>query len=111
MAHHIRYITGLALMAAAALGACGADFAHDPFGDGTEDCGGSLGAWKPGYATARNLAAQAENPADLATPRAEGPRDAMRRDALLSGYVGSRAIGEPKASAQPPATGGARKDP
>jgi hypothetical protein len=112
MAQNIGYIGALALLVAASLGACGGDFARDPFGDAGEGCGdGSPSVWKPGCATARNIVAQAENPADLAAPRAEGPRDAMRRDALLSGYVRSSGSGEARASASPTATGGARKDP
>jgi hypothetical protein len=107
-------IRALALVTVAALWGCGRDFAGDPFGDAGERCGGPQSAWKPGCATARNIAAQAENPADLATPRVEGPRDAMRRDALLSGYVRSSAGSEPpRASPAQPlaAAAGGRKDP
>lgn len=111
MARNIGYFGTLALLGTATLGACGGDFAHDPFGDAGEGCSARSGAWKPGCATARNIAAQVENPADLATPRADGPRDAMRRDALFSGYVRSNASGETKAPAQPASTGSARKDP
>jgi type IV pilus biogenesis protein CpaD/CtpE len=48
--------------------------------------------WRPGCATRRNLAALAENPRDLERPRQEAPRDAMRRDAVISQYGQSRGM-------------------
>jgi pilus biogenesis lipoprotein CpaD len=44
-----------------------------------------------GCATRHNIAVLAENPSDLMRPRRETPRDAMRRDSVLSGYFQSRA--------------------
>jgi hypothetical protein len=102
----------LALIALLPLAACGAgSLAQDPFGDATVECGDDYGAWRPGCATKRNIAAQAEHPADLHTPRGESPRDSMRRDALISGYTGSSAGGEPRAPAQPAPPSGGRKEP
>jgi hypothetical protein len=48
-------------------------------------------SWRPGCATRRNLAATAANPEDLYLARREGARDAMRRDAVIAGYMQSRA--------------------
>jgi type IV pilus biogenesis protein CpaD/CtpE len=59
--------------------------------------------WRPGCATRRNLAALAENPRDLERPRQETPRDAMRRDAVISQYGQSRSTA-PTAAASAPAT-------
>jgi Pilus biogenesis CpaD protein (pilus_cpaD) len=42
-----------------------------------------------GCATERNIAAVLDRPADLAAPRREGPRDALRREADLSAYRGN----------------------
>jgi pilus assembly protein CpaD len=42
--------------------------------------------WNHGCATQRNLAAQVENPADLAQPRAEAPVYAARRSTVLDKY-------------------------
>jgi hypothetical protein len=39
-----------------------------------------------GDATHSNIAALAARPSDLAVPRRTGPRDAVRRDAVLAGY-------------------------
>jgi type IV pilus biogenesis protein CpaD/CtpE len=39
-----------------------------------------------GCATAHNIAAMVDRPADLALPRRERPRDAVRREAVLSAY-------------------------
>jgi hypothetical protein len=99
----------LALIAVLSLAACGGGtFAQDPFGDGGRGCGDGLGAWQPGCATKRNIAAQAERAGDLERPRGEGPRDSMRRDAVFSGYVGASAKGERGASSQPTTTGEGR---
>jgi Pilus biogenesis CpaD protein (pilus_cpaD) len=51
----------------------------------------SAETWRPGCATRRNLAAIAAYPEDLYIARREGPRDAMRRDAVIAGYAQSRA--------------------
>jgi hypothetical protein len=55
--------------------------------------------WRPGCATRRNLVAIAENPDDLFIPRSETPRDAMRRDAVIGGYMQSRADVSPSSAA------------
>jgi hypothetical protein len=102
----------LALIALLPLAACGAgNFANDPFGDAAAGCGDDRGAWRPGCATQRNIATLAEHPGDLNTPRGEGPRDSMRRDALISGYAHSSAGGEPRAPVQPVPTSGGGKEP
>jgi hypothetical protein len=46
--------------------------------------------WRPGCATHRNMAAVAADPRDLTRARAEAPRDAMRRDAVIAGYARKR---------------------
>jgi hypothetical protein len=105
--------TALALIAALPLAACGAEsLSRDPFGDAASTgCGGDQTAWRPGCATARNVAAMADNPRDLDTPRGEAPRDSMRRDALISGYNRSGASGEPRAGGQAAPTSGGRSEP
>ncbi len=55
--------------------------------------------WRPGCATRRNLVAIAENPDDLFIPRSETPRDAMRRDVVIGGYMESRANASPSSAA------------
>ncbi len=47
--------------------------------------------WRPGAATARNVAALAGNGDDLILPRRESPRDALRRDAAIGQYAQRRA--------------------
>jgi hypothetical protein len=102
----------LALISLLPLAACGGGtLAQDPFGDAAAECGDDHGAWRPGCATKRNIAALAEHPGDLDTPRGEGPRDSMRRDALISGYARSSAGAEPRAPAQPAPASGGRKEP
>ena len=105
----------LALIALLPLAACGTDgLARDPFGDAASSCGESRAgqeAWLPGCATKRNIAALAEHPGDLDTPRGEAPRDSMRRDAVISGYARSSASGEPRAPSQPVPASGGRKEP
>lgn len=102
----------LALIALLPLASCGADsLARDPFGDAAAGCGGHQGAWLPGCATKRNIAALAEHPGDLDTPRGEAPRDSMRRDAVISGYTRSSASGEPRAPSQAVPASGGRKEP
>ena len=97
--------TALALAMLLPLAACGgASFAEDPFDDAASGCGEQQRVWRPGCATERNIAAQAENTRDLDTPRGEFPRDSMRRDAMLSGYIGSSARSEFRAAGQPVTT-------
>ena len=57
--------------------------------------------WRPGCATRRNLAALAEDPRDLERPRQEAPRDAMRRDAVISQYGQSRSTASATAASAP----------
>jgi hypothetical protein len=66
--------------------------------------------WRPGCATRRNLAALAENPRDLERPRQEAPRDAVRRDAVISEYGQSRGTA-PAASASAPSANPAKAQP
>ncbi len=102
----------LTLIALLPLAGCGAGtLAQDPFGDAAAECGDDHGTWRPGCATKRNIAALAEHPGDLHTPRGEGPRNSMRRDALISGYVGSSPGADPSTPAQPVPTSGGRKEP
>lgn len=102
----------LALVTLLPLAACGAGtLSQDPFGDAGAGCGDDHRTWRPGCATKRNIAALAEHPRDLVKPRSEGPRDSMRRDALISGYTGSSAGAEPRTPAQPVPASGGRKDP
>jgi Pilus biogenesis CpaD protein (pilus_cpaD) len=83
-------------------GCGGGSLAHDPFGDAAALCQDEQQKWLPGCATNRNIAAVAEHPRDLDTPRAESPRDSTRRDALISGYLKSSAGGaEPRTTSQP----------
>ena len=66
----------------------------------------SAESWRPGCATRRNLAEIAAYPEDLYLARREGPRDAMRRDAVIAGYAQSRAsTAAPAPSAIGPASG------
>lgn len=101
----------LALIALLPLVGCGSGtFDQDPFADAAAECGGDHDRWRPGCATQRNIAALADNPADLRTPRSEAPRDSMRRDALISGYVRSSPNAEPRAPIQPtPASAGEKQ--
>lgn len=102
-----------ALMALLSLTGCGTDsFSRDPFGDAPARCGEDRGEWRPGCATMANIAAQADNHRDLDTPRREAPRDAMRRDALISGYARSNAGGgPPRDASQAAPTSGTGKEP
>ncbi len=77
------------------LAGCGSEtITGDPFEEVVPSCG-PLDApdqpWRAGCATRRNLAALAANPQDLYLARRETPRDAMRRDAVISNYAQSRA--------------------
>lgn len=78
----------------AVLGGCGGGFVEDgaslPGGCGHPQRGD---AWRPGCATHRNMAAMAADPDDLTRARAESPRDAMRRDAVIAAYAGKGAGG------------------
>lgn len=89
----------IALMLLAGCG--GGSLAQDPFGDAAALCRDEQQEWLPGCATNRNIAAVAERPRDLDTPRAESPRDSMRRDALISGYLKSSGGAEPRTASQP----------
>ena len=101
----------LVLIALLPLAGCGGGtFAQDPFADAAAECGSDRDRWRPGCATQRNIAALADNPADLRTPQSEAPRDSMRRDALISGYVRSSSNAEPRAPTQPtPASAGEKQ--
>jgi hypothetical protein len=84
-----------ALAAMAALAGCGDGFPdRDLLSAAAPLCSPaqqSAETWRPGCATRRNLAAIAAYPEDLYIARREGPRDAMRRDAVIAGYMQSRA--------------------
>lgn len=102
----------LVLIALMPLASCGAStFGQDSFADAATECGDDQGAWQPGCATKRNIAASADHPGDLDTPRGEAPRDSMRRDALISGYARSSASGETRAPGQPALASGDSKQP
>ncbi len=47
-------------------------------------CGAQLGC-----TTERNIAAMVDRPTDLATPRRDKPRDAVRRDAVITAWRSS----------------------
>ena len=82
-------IAGLCTM----LAGCGGELASPALFD-TEpmSCSAQFGC-----ATERNIAAMIDRPADLVTPRRDKPRDALRREAVLSAW---RTGGlEPQASA------------
>lgn len=64
------------------------------------ECASALGC-----VTKRNIAALAENPDDLSGPRQETPRDAMRRDKVLSGYFQSRSTSAAPSSVSAAQTG------
>lgn len=87
-------------------GCGGASIEGEPaFGEAESRCwqpGEASGPWRPGCAARRNLAALADNPADLHLARREGPRDAMRRDAVIGGYAQSRAV--QRAQSAPPSS-------
>ena len=101
--------TALALITLMPLASCGAStFGQDPFADATTECGDDQRAWRPGCVTKRNIAASADHPGDLDTPRGEAPRDSMRRDALISSYARS---GESREPGQPAPASGDRKRP
>ena len=101
----------LMLIALTPLAGCSGDpLAQDPFGDAAAGCGDDPRIWLPGCATRRNIAALADNPADLDRPRREGARDAMRRDALFSGYTRSSS-GEPRGATQPAQASGGNREP
>jgi type IV pilus biogenesis protein CpaD/CtpE len=65
---------------------------------GCPDLSREVDGWRPGCATHRNMVAVAADPRDLRRARAEAPRDAMRRDAVIAAYAGKRAAGEPVAA-------------
>jgi type IV pilus biogenesis protein CpaD/CtpE len=66
---------------------------------GEESCAGRLGC-----VTDHNIAAMVDRPSDLARPRKDRPRDALRREAVLSAWRGT-----PHAPRAPkPAQGGAQ---
>ena len=101
----------LVLTALLPLAGCGGDpLAQDPFGDAAAECGDDPRIWLPGCATRRNIAALADNPADLDRPRREGARDSMRRDALFSGYNRSSS-GDPRGAIQPAQASGGKREP
>jgi hypothetical protein len=102
----------LALITLMPLASCNAGtFGLDPFADAAAECGDRQRAWQPGCATKRNIAALADHPGDLDTPRGEAPRDSTRRDALISGYARSSASGETRAPGQPALVSGDGKQP
>ena len=71
------------------LSGCGGSFVESDLGLPLHYCGGpsqDAAAWRPGCATHRNMAAIAAAPDDLIRARAEAPRDATRRDAVLAAY-------------------------
>lgn len=77
----------LAAIMVAMLGGCGNGFVASDVTLPPRDCRpGVTEAWRPGCATHRNMAAMAADPQDLRRARAEGPRDSMRRDAVIGGY-------------------------
>jgi len=83
-----RAVSLAAAGACMALSACGGGFADDaPASDIAPACGAS----RLGCATAHNIAALVDKPADLAAPRKQQPRDSMRRHAVLSAYAENRA--------------------
>jgi len=101
----------IVLTALLPLAGCGSDtLARDPFGDAAASCGDDPRIWLPGCATRRNIAALADNPADLDRPRREGARDSMRRDALFSGYNRSSS-GDPRGASQPAQASGGKREP
>jgi type IV pilus biogenesis protein CpaD/CtpE len=63
---------------------------------------GSADAWRPGCATHRNMATIAADRRDLIRARAEAPRDAVRRDAVIAAYARGRPDG-PSGATTPPA--------
>jgi hypothetical protein len=75
------------------LSACGNDFAHET----TEaEFPSGCASGRLGCVTERNIAAVAAKPSDLVRPRREQPRDAARREAVMSAYRqggGARAHG------------------
>lgn len=94
-----------------ALAACGPNaLAPDPIGKASVFCGVAREeqtVWRPGCATRGNIAALAENPDDLFLARQESPRDAMRRDAVISAYAQSRSAPSAPTAGAESSTGGA----
>jgi type IV pilus biogenesis protein CpaD/CtpE len=88
-------MAGAMLAIAALLAGCGGDAGLAGLEeDAAMECGARLGC-----ASAHNLAVAAARPSDLVMPRREGPRDARRRDVLISAW---RAEREPASPATPP---------
>jgi type IV pilus biogenesis protein CpaD/CtpE len=69
----------------ALLAGCADEIAYPALLDGDEI---GCGAWL-GCATQHNIAAVVDRPADLDVPRRERPRDAVRREAIISAWRGS----------------------
>ena len=83
------------LAVAGLLAGCGGDVIpagldYEPIG-----CDGRLGC-----ASAHNLAVLAARPSDLVMPRREGPRDARRRETVLTAWRGDKEAAAQGASAR-----------
>jgi hypothetical protein len=101
----------LTISAFTTLTACSTEQPNASLSSTTINCETALSPdsdWRPGCATRRNLAALAENPRDLERPRQEAPRDAMRRDGVISQYGQSRGMA-PAAPASASATANTAK--
>jgi type IV pilus biogenesis protein CpaD/CtpE len=64
------------------LAGCADEIAYPTLLDGEPN---GCGAWL-GCATQHNIAAVVDRPADLAMPRRDRPRDALRREAILAAW-------------------------
>jgi hypothetical protein len=76
------------------LGGCGGSFVGGDLGLAPGGCAShpqERDGWRPGCATHRNMLAMAADSKDLIRARAETPRDAMRRDAVIAAYAGKHA--------------------
>jgi hypothetical protein len=86
------------------LSGCGGGFVESGLGPALQRCTElpqDADTWRPGCATHRNMVAVAADPRDLTRARAEAPRDAMRRDAVIAGYARKRSEGEQAAAPRP----------
>jgi hypothetical protein len=86
-----RAIAAIALPAL--LSACADSFVEKHVGPAPLSCENEsreAHRWRPGCATHRNIVAAMADPADLYLARQESPRDAVRRDGVISSYAQSR---------------------
>jgi hypothetical protein len=100
-----RAIAAIALPAF--LSACADSFVEKDVGPAPLSCENEsreAHRWRPGCATHRNIVAAMADPADLYLARRESPRDAVRRDGVISSYAQSRGAAKAAPTSAGPAS-------